>query len=157
MEVLITVCTFRPCRSKKAKYRCVLHSFLTGKENKNISNLCNAADISEKLFWSMLKKSQGIGRKSSCFIVNYVIISGDNAIIEMWANQFETLGGSHPMFNDNFRGTIKHEIKMILTECIETPTAMEGLFVYETVKEVCTNLKPEVSRGFNQVTYEHLK
>ena len=61
------------------------------------------------------------------------------------------------MFNENFRDTIEHEIKMILTECIETPTAMEGLFVYETVKEVCTNLKPGVSGGFDQVTYEHLK
>ena len=61
------------------------------------------------------------------------------------------------MFNDNFRDTIEHEIKMILTECIETPTAMEGLFVYETVKEVCTNLKSGVSGGLDQVTYEHLK
>ena len=83
------------------------------------------------------------------FIVNDEILSGDNAIIEMWANHFEKFGmpGSHPMFSDNFRDIIEHEIKMILTECIETPTAMEGLFVYETVKEVCTNLKPEVSRG----------
>ena len=132
---------------------------MTEKENENISHLCNAADVSEKLFWSMLKKSQGVGRKSSCFIVNDEIISGDNAIIEMWANHFEKLGmpGSHPMFNDNFRDTIEHEIKMILTECIETPTAMEGLFVYETVKEVCTNLKSGVSGGLDQVTYEHLK
>ena len=89
----------------------------------------------------------------------YEIISGDNAIIEMWANHFEKLGlpGSHPTFNDNFRDTIEHEIKMILTECIETPTAMEGLFVYETVKEVCTNLKSGVSGGLDQVTYEYLK
>ena len=107
----------------------------------------------------MLKKSQGVGRKSSCFIVNDEVISGDNAIIAMWANHFEKLGmpGSHPMFYDNFRDTIEHEIKMILTECIETPTAMEGLFVYETVKEVCTNLKSGVSGGLDQVTYEHLK
>ena len=34
---------------------------------------------------------------------------------------------------------------------------MKGLFVYETVKEVRTNLKPGVSGGFDQVTYEHLK
>ena len=65
--------------------------------------------------------------------------------------------GSHPMFNDNFRDTIEHEIKMILTECIETPTAREGFFVNETVEEVCKNLKPGVSGGFDQVTYEHLK
>ena len=83
----------------------------------------------------------------------------DNAIIEMWANHFEKLGmpGSHPMNNDNFRNTVEPEIKMILTECIETPTAIEGLFVYETVKEVRTNLKPGVSGGFKQVTDEHLK
>ena len=98
-------------------------------------------------------------RKSSCFIVNDEIISGDNATIEMWANHIEKLGmpGSHPVFNDNFRDTTEHEIKMILTKCIETPTAMEGIFVYETVKEMCTNLKPRVSDGFDQVTYEHLK
>ena len=150
---------FQVLQEKKAEYRCALRSFLTEKENENISHLCNAADVSEKLFWSMLKKSQGVGRKSSCFIVNDEIISGDNAIIEMWANHFEKLGmpGSHPMFNDNFRDTIEHEIKMILTECIETPTAMEGLFVYETVKEVCTNLKSGVSGGLDQVTYGHLK
>ena len=61
----------------------------------------------------------------------------------MCANHFEKLGmpGSRPVFSDNFRDTIEHEIKMILTKCIETPTAMEGPFVYETVKEVCTNLK----------------
>ena len=46
---------------------------------------------------------------------------------------------------------------MILTECFETPTTIEGIFVYETVKEVCTNLKLAVSGGFDQVTYEHLK
>ena len=34
---------------------------------------------------------------------------------------------------------------------------MEGLFVYETVKKVCTNLKLGVSGGFDQVTYEHMK
>ena len=74
-----------------------------------------------------------------------------NAIIEMWANHFEKLGmpGSHPVFNDNFRDTIEHENKMILTECIETPAAMEELFVYETLKEVCTNLKSEVSGGLD--------
>ena len=49
------------------------------------------------------------------------------------------------------------EIKMILTECIEAPTALDRHFVYETVKEVCVNLKPGVSRGFDQVTYKHLK
>ena len=132
---------------------------MTEKENENISHLCNAADVSEKLLWNMLIKSQGIGRKRSCFIANDEIISGDNATIEMWANHFEKLGmpGSYPMFNDNFRDTIEHEIKMILTECIEPPTAMEGPFVYETVKEVCTYLKPGVSGGFDQVTYEHLK
>ena len=59
--------------------------------------------------------------------------------------------------NDNFRDTIEHEINMILTKCIETPAAMEGLFVFETVKEVCTNLKPGVSGGYDQVTYGHLK
>ena len=150
---------FQVLEEKKAEYRCALRSFLTEKENENISHLCNTADVSEKLFWSMLKKSQGVGRKSSCFIVNDEIISGDNAIIEMWANHFEKLGmpGSHPMFNNNFRDTIEHEIKMILTECIETPTAMEGLFVYKIVKEVCTNLKSGVSGGLDQVTYEHLK
>ena len=97
-----------------------------------------------------MKKSQKVGRKSSCFIVNDEIISGDNAIIEMWANHFEKLGipTSHPMFNDNFRVTIEDEIKTILTECFETPIAMEGLFVYETVKEVCTILKLGVSGGF---------
>ena len=44
----------------------------------------------------------------------------------MWANHFEKLGmlGCHPVFDDNFRDTTG----------IETPTAMEGLFVYETVK-----------------------
>ena len=64
----------------------------------------------------MLKKSQGVGRKSSCFIVNDEIISGDNAIIEMWANHFEKLGmpGSHPMYNDNIRVTVEDEIKTIL-------------------------------------------
>ena len=61
------------------------------------------------------------------------------------------------MFNDNFRVTIEYEIKTILTECFETPTAIEGIVVYETVKEVFTNLKLGVSGGFNQVTYEHLK
>ena len=46
---------------------------------------------------------------------------------------------------------------MIVTECIETPTATEGLFVYEIVKEVCTHLKPGVSGGFDQVTYKTLE
>ena len=79
-----------------------------------------------------------MSRKLSCFIVNDEIISGDHAIIEMWANHLKKLGmpGSHPIFNYNFRDTIEHEIKMILTECIETPTTMEGLFVYETVKSL---------------------
>ena len=106
-----------------------------------------------------------MGRKASCFIVYDEIISESNAIIEMWAYHFEKLGmpGSHPKFNDKFRDTSEHEIKMILTkilqeclvltECIEAPTAMEGLFVYEAVKEVCANLKPGVSGGFDQVTY----
>ena len=61
------------------------------------------------------------------------------------------------MFNENSKDTIEHEIKMILTECIETPTAMVGLFVYEAVKKVCTNLKSGVSFGFDQVIYEQLK
>ena len=127
---------------------------MTETENENISNLCNAADVSEDLFWNMLKKSQGVDRKSSCFIVNDEIISGDNAIIEMWANHFQLgMPGSHPMFNDNFTDAIEHKVKMILTECIETPTAMEGLFVYETGKRVFTNWKPAVSGGFDQVTY----
>ena len=95
-----------------------------------------------KMILEHVEKVTGVGRKSSCFIVNNEIISGDNAIIEMWANRFEKLRmpGPHPMFNDNFRVTIEDEIKTILTECFKTPTAMEGLFVYETVKEVCTNL-----------------
>ena len=107
---------FQVLQEKKAEYRCVVRSFLNEKENENISQLCNAANISEKLFWSMLKESQGsynLVRKSSCFIVNDEIISGDNTIMGMWANHFEKLGmpGSHPMFNDNFRDTIGHEIK----------------------------------------------
>ena len=78
-----------------------------------------------------------MGRKSSCFIVNDEIISGDIAIIEMWANHFEKLGipGSHPMLNDNFRVTIEDEIKTILTECFETPTAMEGIFVLKQLRK----------------------
>ena len=98
----------------------------------------------------MLKTSLGVGRKSSCFIADDEIISGDNAVIEMWANHFEKLGmpGSHPTFND--KDTIEREIKMILAECMETPTTMKGLFVYVTVKEVCTNWKPGVSGGFDQ-------
>ena len=159
MEVLITVCTFRSCRRKKSEYMCAFRSFLTEKENENISYLCNAADVSEKLIWSMLKKSQFLGMMSSCFIVNDEIISGDNAIIEMWANHFEKLAlpGSRPMFNDNFRDTIEHETKLILAECIESPTSMEGFFVYEIVKEVYKNLKSRVSGGLDKVTYEHLK
>ena len=96
---------FQVLQEKKAEYSCVLRSFLTEKENENILHFCNAADVSEKLFWSMLKTSQGMGRKSSCFIVNDKIISGDNVIIEMWANHFEKPGmpGSHPMFNESFR------------------------------------------------------
>ena len=62
---------FQVLQEKKAEYRCVLRSFLTEKENENISHLCNATDVSEKLFWNMLKKSQGVGRKSSCFIVKW--------------------------------------------------------------------------------------
>ena len=38
---------------------------------------------------------------------------------------------------------------MILTECIGTPAAMEGPFVCKAAKEVCTNLKPEISGGFD--------
>ena len=64
---------------------------MTEKENENISHLCNAADVNEEFIWSMLKKSQGVGNKSSFFIVNDEIISGDNAIIEMWANHFQNL------------------------------------------------------------------
>ena len=60
---------FQVLQEKKAEYRCVLRSFLTEKENENISHFCNASDVSEKLFWNMLKKSQGVGRKASCFIV----------------------------------------------------------------------------------------
>ena len=82
---------FQVLQEKKDEYRNVLCSFLTEKENESISHLCNAADVSEKLFWNMLKKSQEVGRKSSCFIVNDEIISGDNAIIEMWANHLKNL------------------------------------------------------------------
>ena len=46
-------------QEKKAEYRRVLRSFLTEKENESISHLCKAADVSEKLFRDMLKKSQG--------------------------------------------------------------------------------------------------
>ena len=53
------------------------------------------------------------------------------------------------MFKDDVRHTIEHEIKIILTEDIETPTAMEGLFVYETVEKVCTNFKPGFSGGLD--------
>ena len=73
---------FQVLQEKKAEYRRVLRSFLTEKENASILHLCNAADVSEKLFWNVLKKSQGVGKKSSCFIVNDEIISGDNAIIK---------------------------------------------------------------------------
>ena len=52
---------FQVLQEKKAEYRRVLRSFLTEKENESISHLCNAADVSEKLFWNMLKKSQGGG------------------------------------------------------------------------------------------------
>ena len=72
---------FQVLQEKKAEYRHVLRSFLTEKENESISHLCNAVDVSKKLFWNRLKKSQGVGRKVSCFIVNDEIISGDNAII----------------------------------------------------------------------------
>ena len=51
---------FQVLQERKAEYRCALCSFLTEKENENISHLCNAANISEKLFWSMLKESQGV-------------------------------------------------------------------------------------------------
>ena len=50
---------FQVLQEKKAECKCVLRSFLTEKENENISHLCNAANISEK-FWSMLKVSQGV-------------------------------------------------------------------------------------------------
>ena len=46
---------FQVLQEKKAGYRCVLRSFLTEEENENISHLCNAADVSKKLLWSMLK------------------------------------------------------------------------------------------------------
>ena len=127
--------------------------------NSHQAELLSTVQNAKAEFISVVENISPVGRKSSCFIVNDEIMSGDNAIIEMWANHFEKLGmpGSHPMFNDNFRVTNEDEIKTILTECFETPTAIEGIFVYETVKEVCTNLKLGVSGGFDQVTYEHLK
>ena len=56
---LIHVMHVQVLQEKKAEYRCVLRSFVTEKENENISHLCNAANISEKLCWNMLKESQG--------------------------------------------------------------------------------------------------
>ena len=106
----------------------------------------------------MLKGSR-VQRKTTCLIENDKLINTNSEILDMWVGHYSALGHPtiDPCFNEEFRQHIELSVKQTLDDCLHTLTCSEGLFTYDSVKEVCLGLKNGVAGSPDMTTYEHIK
>ena len=125
-------------RSKRKDYRLTLRKFFNQLESGRVRKLCLAAETDEKLFWRLLR-AQRSSSQMSAFLVKGSLITKENDIRDMWADQFEALGTPTVNLNvDNeIADLISTHVQTIFQNCTSDSTgALSGQLTYEEVASI---------------------
>ena len=120
-------------RLKRMKYHFKLRKFLSQLKAEKITELCNAADSNEKLFWMLLK-----GQRSTSQMTAFLV--DGKQIREMWVDHFEALGTPSVSFryDNDFLIRVTISVNDILSSCTEDPSGvLNGPLQYYEVEQVC--------------------
>ena len=100
--------------AKRTEYRSLMREHLKIERETEISELCFASDVDEKMFWKLIKVKRCSSQLGS-FMVDGRLTNSPQEIIEMWFNHFRILGsfGQDISFDENFR---LHVVTSVLHE-----------------------------------------
>ena len=146
---------------KRTEYRTTVMDELKLERQTRISELCNASEVDEKLFWKLVKGNLPCSQFGS-FLIDGKFSSCPDEILSMWFNHFKSLGMTDYNLNydDAFQEYIEKQVFYKLLSNFSDPETTADInkpTEYEEVTSICQTLTTGTSGGLCQTTYEHIK